>query len=218
MDTKVYHKSASTGGSNDWETPDFLFQFLNKTYEFDIDLAASHENHKCARYYTEEDNALIQEWRGSGFLNPPYSHPLQGQFIRKAAMEAEKLYGQTILLIPSRTDTEAWHEYIFKRASRVVFIEGRLHFSYHPDPAGFASAIVRFGAYSPGGPEFSTLNPKSLPGYDDYRDRIRQNAILARQLKAEIQERLLLQIAAAEAMDTGSGYYDEQSGEPSDTV
>jgi len=62
-------------GKDDWETPQWLYDKLNEKYHFNLDVAASENNHKCANYFTEKDNALIQDWYGFGavFCNPPYS-------------------------------------------------------------------------------------------------------------------------------------------------
>ncbi|MDU2110007.1 MAG: DNA N-6-adenine-methyltransferase [Peptoniphilus lacydonensis] len=53
---------------DDWETPQKLFDELNEKYQFDIDVAASARNAKLPKYFTKEDNALIQEWDGNVFL------------------------------------------------------------------------------------------------------------------------------------------------------
>lgn len=56
----------------DWETPDELFQPLDEEFHFTLDVCATPENAKCPSYYTEEDDALIQEWHGTCWMNPPF--------------------------------------------------------------------------------------------------------------------------------------------------
>jgi phage N-6-adenine-methyltransferase len=143
--------------SNEWHTPDWLFKQLDAEFHFDLDAASTHENAKCARHYTAEDDALKQDWSSQGghtvWLNPPYGR-LIGKFVKKAYEESLK--GLTVvLLIPARPDTKWWHAYCAK--GHVRFIKGRLKFvnpslpSYREDgdfkmsPAPFPSAIIIFG-------------------------------------------------------------------------
>lgn len=47
-----------------WETPQYLFDKLNKKFHFTIDVCATKENAKCKKYYTKEQDGLSQEWEG----------------------------------------------------------------------------------------------------------------------------------------------------------
>ena len=77
---------------------------------------------------------------GATFCNPPYSEI--SVWVQKAVNEAKK--GKTVvLLIPSRTDTKWWHEYIMK-AQEIRFIKGRLKFGGSKNSAPFPSAVVVF--------------------------------------------------------------------------
>lgn len=63
----------STGKDN-WGTPQDLFDALNKEFGFTLDPCADDNNHKCAKYYTKEQDGLAQSWAGETvFCNPPYS-------------------------------------------------------------------------------------------------------------------------------------------------
>ena len=67
---KVHYSSAS----NEWGTPQALFEVLDKYYHFTLDPCATKENHKCKKYYTIEDNGLSKDWGEEVvFMNPPYS-------------------------------------------------------------------------------------------------------------------------------------------------
>ena len=48
-----------------WSTPQDLFDKLDEEFHFDLDLCASVFNHKCERYFTEQDNGLLQKWNCS---------------------------------------------------------------------------------------------------------------------------------------------------------
>lgn len=50
--------------SDEWETPDELFDRLNSEFHFTLDACANSDNHKCDRYFTIEDDGLEQSWGG----------------------------------------------------------------------------------------------------------------------------------------------------------
>lgn len=139
-------KQNLTSKLHDWSTPRSLYDSLDKEFHFSIDVCASDWNTKHDRFWTIDDDALSKDWSGETcFMNPPYGRAI-GRWIQKASKEAAK--GATIVaLIPSRTDTAYWHDYI-EGKHEVRFIRGRLTFerpgneSKHPAP--FASCIVIF--------------------------------------------------------------------------
>lgn len=108
-----------------WETPLSLFDRLNKEFNFNLDVCALPETAKCDKYYTPNENALIQNWEGTCWMNPPYGREIY-EWIEKAYYESTK--GSTVVcLIPARTDTKYWHDFCMK-ASEIRFIKGRLKF------------------------------------------------------------------------------------------
>lgn len=124
------------------ETPQAFFERLDAEFDFTLDPAATPENAKCKRYYTANEDGLIQPWIGVVFCNPPYGRVI-GDWVRKAYEEAQK--GSTVvMLIPSRTDTRWWHSWVMK-AKEIRFIKGRLKFSGSNNSAPFPSAVVVFG-------------------------------------------------------------------------
>jgi site-specific DNA-methyltransferase (adenine-specific) len=48
------------------------------------------------------------------------------------------------MLIPARTDTSYFHDYIYGKAREIRFIRGRLHFNESPQGAPFPSMVVVF--------------------------------------------------------------------------
>ena len=142
--------------SDSWETPQDLFDKLNKEFNFTLDPCATHENHKCDKYYTKEDDGLSKDWSNEKvFVNPPYGRSI-GKWVKKCYEESKKQNPNIIMLIPSRTDTKWEHLYIFERAKAICFIKGRLKFinrefpSYNENgdfkisSAPFPSQIVLF--------------------------------------------------------------------------
>ena len=112
----------------DWCTPQQFFDELDAEFHFVLDAAATHQNSKCKRCFTPEDDGLIQNWDvgGAVYCNPPYGKEI-GLWVKKAYEEAQK--GTTIvMLIPARTDTKYFHEYIYHKAE-IRFVKGRLKFT-----------------------------------------------------------------------------------------
>lgn len=129
----------------DWCTPKDFFDTLDKEFHFVLDAAATDKTAKCSLYYTPETDGLSQSWNhgGSVFCNPPYGREI-GKWVRKAYEESKS--GATIvLLIPARTDTNYFHEYIYGKA-QIRFVRGRLRFTDDngnvADPAPFPSMVV----------------------------------------------------------------------------
>ena len=74
--------------SNEWATPQDLFNKLNEKYMFTLDPCATKENAKCDNYITKEDDGLLQDWRGEVvFMNPPYGREIS-KWIEKAYIES----------------------------------------------------------------------------------------------------------------------------------
>ena len=136
--------AALTSNKDDWETPQKLYDALNEEYGFTLDPCASHENHKCEKYYTIEEDGLKQDWSGEVvFCNPPYGRNI-GEWVKKCSDESK--HATVVMLIPARTDTSYFHDYIYHKAD-VEFIRGRLKFEVGgvaKSPAPFPSMIVRF--------------------------------------------------------------------------
>ena len=128
--------------SNEWETPQQLFDTLNAEFSFTIDVAATSDNAKCQRYYTKADDALSKDWRGETvFMNPPYGREI-GSWVRKAWTEMQKHNITVVMLIPARTDTSYFQDYCLK--GEVRYLRGRLKFSNAKHGAPFPSGVVVF--------------------------------------------------------------------------
>lgn len=129
--------------TDEWATPRALFRELDQEFGFTLDVCATSENHTCDRYFTAEDDGLAQNWAGERvFCNPPYSHAKE--WVRKCAEEARKPGTLVVMLIPARTDTSYFHDYIYHKAQEIRFIRGRLHFNDSKQGAPFPSMIVVF--------------------------------------------------------------------------
>lgn len=126
--------------SDEWETPQPLFDLLDREFGFDLDVCALSGNAKCERFFTPESDGLSQEWTGVCWMNPPYGDEIS-HWVAKAFEEAQR--GATVVcLVPARTDTRWWWDYCIE--GEVRFIKGRLRFSNASSGAPFPSAVVIF--------------------------------------------------------------------------
>jgi len=131
------HFSSQT---NEWATPQDFFDKLNKEFNFTLDPCATQDNAKCSKFYTQEDDGLKQSWDNEVvFCNPPYGREI-GKWVGKASTA---MGGVVVMLIPARTDTRYFHEYIYGKAE-IRFLKGRLKFGGSKNSAPFPSMIVIF--------------------------------------------------------------------------
>jgi len=133
------HFSSAT---DEWETPQKLFDELNESYRFILDVCATAENTKCENFYTKEDNGLTKDWKGRCWMNPPYGRNIK-YWVKKAYESARDNGAIVVCLLPSRTDTAWWHDYVLPYGE-VTFIRGRLKFGNAKNSAPFPSALVVF--------------------------------------------------------------------------
>ena len=139
--------------SDEWSTPQATFDALHDEFDFQIDLAASADNHKLPEFFSLTCSALDQAWHRDfrrGWLNPPYSRGLCAKFIDKAAEERQRGF-LTVMLLPARTDTKAFHLNIYdaekwqaREGVEIRLLPGRLKFGGCKDSAPFPSMIVVF--------------------------------------------------------------------------
>jgi phage N-6-adenine-methyltransferase len=128
----------------EWETPSDLFAELEREFgPFTLDPCATPENAKAPRYFTWQDDGRHQSWANERvFMNPPYGREV-GRWVIKAWLEARFNGAFVVCLLPARTDTGWWHDYVMK--GEVRFLRGRLKFGrLGKRNAPFPSAIVIF--------------------------------------------------------------------------
>ena len=130
MNTNVMFSSKTDA----WATPKAFFAELDKEFHFDLDPCADEFNHKCEKYYTIADNGLLKEWGGIGYVAAP----------RMAFRTNEDHGNLVVMLLPARTDTKWFHDYIYHKAE-IRFIRGRLKFGDSKNSAPFPSMVVVYG-------------------------------------------------------------------------
>ena len=136
----MINKGLFSSNTEMWATPQAFFDELDKEFHFDLDPCALPTNAKCAKFFTPEDDGLAQDWSGyTVFCNPPYGRKIAA-WVKKCHDEAQK-GTKVVMLIPARTDTSYFHDYIYHKAE-IRFIRGRLKFGNAQQGAPFPSMIV----------------------------------------------------------------------------
>ncbi len=136
--------------SSDRDTPQWLFDQLDREFNFVLDACADDRNHKCEIYFTKEDDGLAQDWYPYKriWMNPPYdTKQLRGtisKWMAKAHAEARRRC-VVVCLVPVSTSTPWWNDYAVR--GRIRYIRGRLKFGGMDATAPFSSAIVIFSTW-----------------------------------------------------------------------
>jgi site-specific DNA-methyltransferase (adenine-specific) len=123
-----------------WSTPQSLFDRLNAEFGFTIDVCATEENARVRPYYSPEVNGLKQQWKGTVWMNPPFSEI--ERWMKKAYLSS--LLGATVVaLTPARVDTKWFFDFAL-RAEEIRFLQGRLRFGDARNSAPFPTCIAVF--------------------------------------------------------------------------
>tara|TARA_R100000306_G_C4274316_1_gene91742 strand:+ start:148 stop:564 length:417 start_codon:yes stop_codon:yes gene_type:complete len=105
---------------DDWKTPSYIYDELNKEFNFDFDPCPL--QHDLSKW-----DGLDVEWGKSNFINPPYSRKLKESFVKKAIEESKK--GKLcVMLLPVSTSTKLFHDYILPNKKEIRFIKKRIKF------------------------------------------------------------------------------------------
>ncbi len=138
----MINKGMMTSNTPEWETPQDLFDELDKEFNFNLDVCATRQNAKCLWFSSKEDDGLSKIWGSEidcKWMNPPYGREI-GHWIKKASEERN-----VVALLPARTDTRWFHDYIYQKDNvEIRFIKGRLKFGKATNSAPFPSMIVIF--------------------------------------------------------------------------
>lgn len=171
-------------------TPAPFFKLVDAEFGFALDVCAMPENAKCARFYSPEVDGLKQSWAdpsGPAWCNPPYGREI-GPWIEKAFWTAIRGENTVVLLVPGRTHTKWWFNWV--RLGEVRFIAGQLHYNDAEHGAPFNSALVIFR------PEMAKPGYVPKTTYWDWEARTEKKAIAleAPEFRAEIEAGKILRI------------------------
>lgn len=154
----------SNTGNYERETPDDLFNAVNSIFNFNLDAAATSENAKCSKYFTKEDNGLIQSWSGKRvWLNPPYNKELIRKGIKGIYNWLEKVCEERsrteiiVVLCPIDPST-AWSKKFIQQANYFWPLPHRVKFVGTPGGINCPIALHIFLPTSPEKPLFNYFN------------------------------------------------------------
>ena len=112
------------GAGRCWETPWDLFHRLDAEFHFTIDVCATEANKKVDRFFSEQQNGLLQSWTGEVcWMNPPYGAELPS-WTKKARESGSVVVG----LLPASTDTAWFHEDVLAARAEIRYLRGRVRF------------------------------------------------------------------------------------------
>lgn len=123
--------------SDEWETPHSVFNPLNARFNFTLDVCCTEQTSKCDKYFTKDDNGLIQSWHKERvWMNPPYSEI--PEWIEKAYKEVLLNDCKLVcMLLPAWTDRDWFHDWVIKPPyfneyqivqTSIEYIRGRVKF------------------------------------------------------------------------------------------
>lgn len=144
--TKKKNEALYTSTSQLWETPQEVLDLVRKVGPITLDPCSTVSNPTGARrVLTPEDDGLSHPWNkvGLNYVNPPYKYCKE--WVVKAVAESSRGC-EIVALIPARTDTRYWQDWIFPTAKSICFWKGRIKFL---DPTGGGESVARHPAPMP---------------------------------------------------------------------
>jgi phage N-6-adenine-methyltransferase len=135
----MINKGLMSSNTDKWATPQWLFDAFNAHYLFTLDVCAVPENAKYKNYFSPEQDGLKQEWDGMCWMNPLYGREI-AKWVKKA-YESSLKGAVVVALLPARTDTAWFWDYVYHKAI-IEFIRGRLRFGDGKGAAPFPSMVA----------------------------------------------------------------------------
>ena len=164
FDQLQVEKSGGMGGhqsarmkNDEWLTPPAIIEKLG-TFDLDPCSPIKRPWPTASDHFTVEDDGLSRQWFGRVWMNPPYGAEAARWMERMAA------HGQGIALIFARTETSMFFDWVWPKASALLFIKGRLHFHYVDGRRADANSGAPSVLISYGEQDSMTLSKCGIPG------------------------------------------------------
>ena len=113
-------KNRNLNHIDDWATPAYIYDPLNKEFNFDFDPCPL--QHDIKKW-----DGLEIDWKKRNFINPPYSRKLKESFVIKAIEESKK-GNLCVCLLPVSTSTKLFHHHILPNKKEIRFVYKRIKF------------------------------------------------------------------------------------------
>ena len=142
-----FKKQTNTVTSIDYQTPTWLYEKLNKAYDFYTDPCTFPDNPlKTPLFFTEEDNGLdSRKWKGNVYINPPYYQEDLLKWSSEATLYA--LFNQdkiVVMLVPAKTEQFWFQNLLHRNNVKFYFLHDRLKFENTKSSATFSSILIIF--------------------------------------------------------------------------
>jgi len=127
-----------------WVTPKTFFEPLRQEFGLEIDAAASPDNSMLPVFFQQGVRcAFEQNWNGlKVWCNPPYGRKDIYRWVERCATGGASV---VVALLPARTDTRWFHDFIYKKPNvEIRFVKGRIKFSGTTGAGKFPSMVVIF--------------------------------------------------------------------------
>jgi phage N-6-adenine-methyltransferase len=130
--------------SDNYITPKWLIDELKQEFDIKLDACTTPDNPMNTKWFiTPPTDGLKYPWLTWTYCNPPYSQV--EQWASKAYNENIFHSKKSIMLLPVRTDTKWFHDYIYNKNNvEIRFLKGRLKFQGTNNSAPFPSMLVIF--------------------------------------------------------------------------
>jgi phage N-6-adenine-methyltransferase len=170
-------KGTNTGksGRDDWRTPDYIYDWLNRVYgPFEVDAAADAENAKCDIYYDKKTNGLAVPWpAGKVFCNPPWSQSRHWAWKATDELLKNNCNCTYVLLLPASTDTAWFH--MLAEMGYVMLLNPRIKFDLpngapNPKRPDRGAMVVVLGNAYPIKIEAANWRAEIKIAYEKYED------------------------------------------------
>jgi ParB family chromosome partitioning protein len=130
---QLWHNHITLGwpntGNDEWFTETKYLQLARTVLGgIDLDPASHPVAQRCVRakkFFTKADDGLAHEWRGTVWLNPPFSRPLITQFTDKLLEEYSAGRTTAALLLTNAFTSTRWFQKAGRAASAICFSNGR---------------------------------------------------------------------------------------------
>lgn len=150
LEARAKQKAYFQSINNRWETRPETFAAYDAEFHFTLDVCAEPHNAKCPRFFSPEDNGLLQDWGHEiCWMNPPYDEAYA--WMQKAYRSS--LQGALVLAyVAARTDTDWFHDWVVGKAD-VRYRKRRDRFLAPPDEHG----VKRLARHSAGFPSIAVI-------------------------------------------------------------
>lgn len=144
-----------SSASDNWPTPQPLFDELAAEFGFVLDPCADRLNHKTPAWFgldhprRNRRDGLAADWArevrsidpmGAVWVNPPYGRGISAWMAKAAATARDGI--TVVCLVPARTDTAWFHDHVIDEDALVQFVRGRVKFGTAKHGAPFASLVI----------------------------------------------------------------------------